>query len=68
MRQRGDAQSWITDTDPNLDIDSSPAVLMPCGEEDLLSPRNGLLLSTAVHIPFDLYEWAINPQVHEPIA
>ncbi|KAL2789165.1 hypothetical protein BJX66DRAFT_339593 [Aspergillus keveii] len=61
VRQQGDAQSWTTDTDPNLDIDSSTPALTPCGEEDFLSPRNGLL-NTAVHIPFDLYEWAINPQ------
>ncbi|CEL04233.1 hypothetical protein ASPCAL05364 [Aspergillus calidoustus] len=64
QQQQGDHKSCVTDTgsdtDLDLDLDFTPAASMLCGE-DLLSPRNGLLLSTAVHTPFDFYEWAINP-------
>jgi hypothetical protein len=66
QQQQGDHKSCVTDTgsdtDLDLDLDFTPAASMLCGE-DLLSPRNGLLLSTAVHTPFDFYEWAINPMV-----
>lgn len=44
---------WITDTTPTSQI----------GQNRIYSPQNGLLLKSDIHIAFDLYALAIDPNV-----